>query len=276
MGSAPEMPPRPTLEELLRYKRSERPAPEFWADFDRGLRQKQLSALMKQPKGWAKLRPMLARGMKWAVPVTAAAAVAVVVVQIPLSSVSRQVPVEVVSMPVHSGQPLVRESASSSGQHEVSVASAERDAALRQAAPVAAAPLVSDPVVVPVASLAPVEQVLPWAATSLTPNSEVFALSGSANQARPAVQDERRYRSSWTSRYNTLAREIATTQTQERTLQLVAYDLQPETKKPAGRSLTEQTLAANTRVSREPDERVLRSLEARLGASGSGSLSIKF
>jgi hypothetical protein len=60
MGSAPQQPsPRPTLEELLRFKRAERPAPEFWAEFDRGLRQKQLAALVKRPQGWARVRPDL-------------------------------------------------------------------------------------------------------------------------------------------------------------------------------------------------------------------------
>ncbi len=39
------------VEDLLRLKRAERPSPEFWNEFDRRLREKQLSALMN-PKPW--------------------------------------------------------------------------------------------------------------------------------------------------------------------------------------------------------------------------------
>lgn len=273
MGSAPELPPRPTLEELLRYKRCERPSPAFWAEFDRGLRQKQLSALMKQPKGWAKLRPLFARSLKWTVPATAAAAVALVVFQIPFSSASRQAPVEVASVPVRSGELAVSGEA---GRSDARVASAELARPVPQTAPAAVAVATGDPVAVPVAGSAPVGQVLPWSAASLMPELEEFALSEVAVQEQPVARDDRRHRSSWTSRYNTLARDIAAGQTQERTLQLVAYDLQPEARSNLGRASTESALALNTRVSREPDERVLRSLEARLGASSSRGLAIKF
>jgi len=42
---------KPTLEELLRLKRAERPDAAFWEDFERGLRQKQLAAII-EPKPW--------------------------------------------------------------------------------------------------------------------------------------------------------------------------------------------------------------------------------
>lgn len=41
-----------TLEDLLRLKRVERPAPEFWQAFDRSLREKQLAALVEKRRWW--------------------------------------------------------------------------------------------------------------------------------------------------------------------------------------------------------------------------------
>lgn len=44
--------PSVSLEDLLRLKRAERPPQEFWADFDRRLREKQLSALVGSRPWW--------------------------------------------------------------------------------------------------------------------------------------------------------------------------------------------------------------------------------
>jgi hypothetical protein len=44
-----------TLEDLLRLKRAERPAAEFWTRFDRELRAKQLAALVKREPWWSQL-----------------------------------------------------------------------------------------------------------------------------------------------------------------------------------------------------------------------------
>ncbi|MFM9093118.1 MAG: hypothetical protein ACKOUK_15435 [Verrucomicrobiota bacterium] len=41
-----------SLEDLLRLKRAERPPEAFWADFDRGLREKQLAALLRSRPWW--------------------------------------------------------------------------------------------------------------------------------------------------------------------------------------------------------------------------------
>lgn len=41
-----------TLEDLLRLKRAERPAPEFWARFDDALRAKQLAAIVERRPWW--------------------------------------------------------------------------------------------------------------------------------------------------------------------------------------------------------------------------------
>jgi hypothetical protein len=51
MNRIPPAPPKPTLEDLLRLKRAERPADEFWAEFERVLVQKQLAAII-EPKPW--------------------------------------------------------------------------------------------------------------------------------------------------------------------------------------------------------------------------------
>jgi len=45
-----------SLEELLRLKRAERPAPEFWARFEQDLRAKQLAAIVEKRPWWVELR----------------------------------------------------------------------------------------------------------------------------------------------------------------------------------------------------------------------------
>ncbi len=66
-----------TVERLVRIKRLERPAPNFWADFDREMQQKQLRALVR-PTRTAKLRVLLARfgSPAWAAAVAGAALLA--------------------------------------------------------------------------------------------------------------------------------------------------------------------------------------------------------
>jgi hypothetical protein len=67
-----------TLEELLRLKRAERPAPEFWSRFEQDLRAKQLAAIVEPRPWWITLRlPHLARTLaRYQLPVGAAAALA--------------------------------------------------------------------------------------------------------------------------------------------------------------------------------------------------------
>ena len=50
-----------TIEDLLRLKRAERPPAEFWTDFDRKLRAKQLAALVDKRPWWQTL-PRLSFG----------------------------------------------------------------------------------------------------------------------------------------------------------------------------------------------------------------------
>ena len=44
-----------TIEGLMRFKRNEQPAPEFWRSFDRELRAKQLAAIVERPSWWTSL-----------------------------------------------------------------------------------------------------------------------------------------------------------------------------------------------------------------------------
>ena len=53
--------PKITVEDLLRLKRAERPAPEFWANFEQELRQKQLTALLEKRPWWHELPQFLSR-----------------------------------------------------------------------------------------------------------------------------------------------------------------------------------------------------------------------
>lgn len=66
-----------TLEQLLRLKRSERPDPAFWEDFDRELRRRQLASVVARPAWHVRLGRSLIVGVRRAVPIGAAAAAAV-------------------------------------------------------------------------------------------------------------------------------------------------------------------------------------------------------
>ncbi len=70
----PEQKANVSLEDLLRLKRAERPAPEFWANFERELRQKQLTALVQKRRWWHEVPVVLSRSFY--VPAGAAAIVA--------------------------------------------------------------------------------------------------------------------------------------------------------------------------------------------------------
>ncbi len=56
-----EQRPKITIEDLIRLKRAERPVPEFWVNFERELRQKQLAALIEKRPWWQGLPQFFAR-----------------------------------------------------------------------------------------------------------------------------------------------------------------------------------------------------------------------
>ena len=70
-----------SLEELLRLKRAERPAPEFWQRFEQDLRTKQLAAIIEKRPWWVSLRlPQATRALaRWQVQLPIGAAAALVV-----------------------------------------------------------------------------------------------------------------------------------------------------------------------------------------------------
>lgn len=66
-----------TIEDLLRIKRAERPPVEFWAQWDRELRAKQLAAIVEERPWWQVHVPVYVRRMvKWQIPVGATAVMA--------------------------------------------------------------------------------------------------------------------------------------------------------------------------------------------------------
>ncbi len=71
-----------TLEDLLRLKRAERPAPEFWERFDRELRAKQLAALVQKRPWWRGLTPSLTGFRRYQIPLGAAAALVITFVTV--------------------------------------------------------------------------------------------------------------------------------------------------------------------------------------------------
>jgi hypothetical protein len=74
-----ESPRRPspiTLEQLLRLKRAERPPAEFWAEFDRAMRTKQLAAIVEPRPWWAPFIRVGSRVARYQLPVGATAVLA--------------------------------------------------------------------------------------------------------------------------------------------------------------------------------------------------------
>lgn len=71
--SDPNLNSKVSLEDVLRLKRAERPTPEFWSNFERELRQKQLTALVEKRRWWHGFPGLLTRRVY--LPAGAAAAV---------------------------------------------------------------------------------------------------------------------------------------------------------------------------------------------------------
>lgn len=69
-------PTKVTLEDLLHLKRAERPPPEFWSEFERELRQKQLAALVVRKAWWLEVSDAYRRLGRLRLPLGAAAVLA--------------------------------------------------------------------------------------------------------------------------------------------------------------------------------------------------------
>jgi hypothetical protein len=98
----PELDQRPkvTVEDLLRLKRAERPATEFWTNFERELRQKQLTALLEKRPWWQELPQFLARRAYLPVGATAILAFTLVSVRYYVPAQLAQAPVPPTNSPL--------------------------------------------------------------------------------------------------------------------------------------------------------------------------------
>jgi hypothetical protein len=74
--------PQVTLEDLLRLKRAERPPAEFWTQFDRDMRIKQLAAIVEPRPWWAPLIRVGSRVSRYQLPVGATAILALTLVTV--------------------------------------------------------------------------------------------------------------------------------------------------------------------------------------------------
>lgn len=135
----PELDQRPkvTVEDLLRLKRAERPAPEFWTNFERELRQKQLTALMEKRPWWQELPQFLARRVYLPVGATAILAFTLVSVKYYAPAQLTQVPTPPTGAPVALDQAMAPTVVSSPlVNRSESAATEQEDATLVAVAPV--------------------------------------------------------------------------------------------------------------------------------------------
>lgn len=84
--------PKVTVETLLQLKRAERPDAEFWAGFERELRQKQLTALLERRPWWQNLPHLLPRRVY--LPIGATAAIAFTLVSVKYYTPSQVAPTD--------------------------------------------------------------------------------------------------------------------------------------------------------------------------------------
>lgn len=73
---------RPSLEELLSLKRAERPDEAFWSEFERGMRQKQLAAIIEPRPWWLGMALWWRKASPLVLPLAGGAAVALAVMVI--------------------------------------------------------------------------------------------------------------------------------------------------------------------------------------------------
>lgn len=103
--SEPRQNSKPTLEELLRLKRAERPTAEFWTRFETELRQKQLTALVEKRRWWHDLPVLLNRRVY--VPAGAAAVVAFSLVTVRYATPVRVAEIENTAPRIEAADPAI-------------------------------------------------------------------------------------------------------------------------------------------------------------------------
>jgi len=94
-----------SIEDLLRLKAAERPNPEFWSQFERELRQKQLTALVQKRRWWHDLPVLLSRRVY--MPAGAAAIVAFTLVTVRYSTSSQLAQVENTAPKIVAADPAI-------------------------------------------------------------------------------------------------------------------------------------------------------------------------
>lgn len=83
----PQTRAKPTLEDLLRVKRAERPDSAFWQEFERGMRQKQLAAIIEPRPWWMPLALLRRKVGPLGLPLSAGAAALLAMVVMRVSPV---------------------------------------------------------------------------------------------------------------------------------------------------------------------------------------------
>ncbi|MEO0055623.1 MAG: hypothetical protein RLZZ50_1570 [Verrucomicrobiota bacterium] len=181
--SAPSAAGKPTLEALLRLKRSERPDEAFWNEFDHGLRQKQLAAIVEPRPWWLGLSLLSRRLAPLALPASAAAAALFAVMiartEAPLGQAARPVAFAPAPAPLAS----VSAPALAVTQSESLAPAPVEDASAAEAVLVSDASPVSQPAVQAVPEPAPEPAVAPSAFAAL----ESSAPAGSPALSQPAT-----------------------------------------------------------------------------------------
>ena len=168
-------PSQVTIEDLLRLKRAERPAPEFWTRFEQDLRAKQLAAIIEKRPWWIAFRlPRVARTWsKLQMPMGATAVLALsFVVAREFQSSAPMVPVPATAVNAVEAEPVVSE------ERSLAVALNKRTeiSVPRAAATSASSEVPMDPVPAEPGQLM---AMIPWAAPQSGPVSE------SASKADP-------------------------------------------------------------------------------------------
>lgn len=143
-------PNRPiAIEDLLRLKRAERPPPEFWNDFDRALRAKQLSALVAKRPWWQTLPKAFSGAVRYRIPLGATAVLALTFVTLRSYHVPSPVSEQVAPVEAQSAVALAAE-----GGVSADVNGAEQKRMETLAAPHAVEEISVSPALEPVESVA--------------------------------------------------------------------------------------------------------------------------
>lgn len=276
---SPQEKPALTLEDLLHLKRAERPPDEFWSEFDRDLRARQLAAIVEPRPWWAPLIRIGARFSRYQLPVGAAAILTVSFLTV------REYRTTDIAPSYGSAQPALTVSQSEPVKSEpVVVARAESTAP-------AAIPVVTMPAEPVAVSPAPVQTVaadlMPRQATAVNPPR----VEAAPTVVRPSVQAAHylvnnlpaspvsdsalggafalpvRGASPRQAMREPLAQVTSPSET--RLARLLATSL------PAGAGVSEAALRSNDRVTRSLTEDRLYDTISRISARGAG-VAVKF